>query len=349
MNKVDYIVVGSGLAGIMFCDVLMQYNKTFLVVDDGSQKSSMVAGGLYNPVVLKRFTPVWKSKEQLALALPRYKSLEEKLSVKLDYKVSVYRLFASIEEQNNWFQASDKIGLSEYIEPEIHQIENQSIKSGFGFGKVLHTGRIDTNALIGSFKKELLNNNQLIEISFDYDTIQFNNDSVIYKNTEAKQIVFAEGFGLKQNPFFNYLPLNGTKGELLIIDSPKLNIDFVVKSGVFLIPLGEHKYIVGATYEWEDKSNTITQKGKDELLSKLKTFLKCDFNMVNQVAGIRPTVVDRRPLVGQHHEHKQLYVLNGLGTRGVMIAPYVAQKLFDFIDKGTPLESEIDINRFQSE
>ena len=42
-------------------------------------------------------------------------------------------------------------------------------------------------------------------------------------------------------------------------------------------------------------------------------------------------------------------MLNGLGTRGVMIAPYVAQKLFDFIDKGTPLESEIDINRFQSE
>jgi hypothetical protein len=29
-----------------------------MVYDDTSQKSSTVAGGLYNPVVLKRFTPV---------------------------------------------------------------------------------------------------------------------------------------------------------------------------------------------------------------------------------------------------------------------------------------------------
>jgi len=346
MNKVDYIIVGSGLAGIMFCDVLMQHNKTFLVVDDGSQKSSIVAGGLYNPVVLKRFTPVWKSKEQLELALPRYKALEEKLNVQLDYKVPVYRLFASIEEQNNWFLASDKVGLSEYIKPEIHQIENKSIKSDFGFGKVLHTGRIDTKTLIDVFKNELRSNNQLVETSFDYDAIHFNQDNITYKNTEAQHIVFAEGFGLKQNPYFKDLPLKGTKGELLIIYAPKLNIDFVLKSGAFLIPLGEHKYIVGATYEWNDKSNNITDEARNELLTKLNTFIDCDFEIVDQVAGMRPTVIDRRPLVGQHHEHKQLYALNGLGTRGVMIAPYVAKKLYNFIENTIEIDSEINITRF---
>lgn len=348
MEKVDYIVVGSGLAGIMFCDVLMQHSKTFFVVDDGSQKSSIVAGGLYNPVVLKRFTPVWKSKEQLDLALPRYKTLEKNLKVQLDYKVPVYRLFASIEEQNNWFLASDKVGLSEYIKPEIHQIENEFIKNDFGFGKVLHTGRIDTKTLINSFKRELKNNNQLVEMSFDYDAIQFNQDSVTYKDIDAKHIVFAEGFGLKQNPYFNNLPLNGTKGELLIIHAPKLNIDFVLKSGAFLIPLGEHKYIVGATYEWNDKSNNTTEAARIELLDKLKTFINCDFKVVDQVAGMRPTVIDRRPLVGQHGKHKQFFVLNGLGTRGVMIAPYVAKKLFNFIENDVEIDSEINIERFNN-
>ena len=348
MKKVDYIVVGSGLAGIMFCDVLVQHNKTFIVVDDGSQKSSIVAGGLYNPVVLKRFTPVWKSKEQLELALPRYKALEKKLKVQLDYKVPVYRLFASIEEQNNWFLASDKVGLSDYIKPEIHQIENKSIKSDFGFGKVLHTGRIDTNALIETFKNELQNNNQLVETSFVYDAIQFNESDVAYKNIEAQHIVFAEGFGLKQNPFFNHLPLKGTKGELLTIYAPNLNIDFVLKSGAFLIPLGEDNYIVGATYEWHDKSNKTTAAAKTELLDKLKTFINCDFKVVDQVAGMRPTVIDRRPLIGQHEKYKQLYLLNGLGTRGVMIAPYVAKKLFDFIENSVEIDSEINITRFSN-
>ena len=348
MKKVDYIVVGSGLAGIMFCDVLMQHGKTFIVVDDGSQKSSIVAGGLYNPVVLKRFTPVWKSKEQLDLALPRYKSLEKNLKVQLDYKVPVYRLLASIEEQNNWFLASDKVGLSDYIKPEIHQIENKSIKSDFGFGKVLHTGRIDTNALIHAFKKELRNNNQLVETSFDYVAIQFNKSDVTYKNIEAQHIVFAEGFGLKLNPFFNHLPLKGTKGELLTIYAPNLNIDFVLKSGAFLIPLGEDNYIVGATYEWHDKSNKTTPAAKTELIDKLKTFIDCDFKVVDQVAGMRPTVIDRRPLIGQHEKYKQLYMLNGLGTRGVMIAPYVAKKLFDFIENSVEIDSEINITRFRN-
>lgn len=348
MKNVDYIIVGSGLAGIMFCDVLIQHNKTFVVVDDGSQKSSIVAGGLYNPVVLKRFTPVWKSAEQLDLALPRYKALEQQLGVKLDYKIPVYRLFASIEEQNNWFLASDKAGLSEYIKPEIHHIENEAIKSDYGFGKVLHTGRIDTNALIDAFKDALRNQNQLNETTFNYKSIVSNKDKVVYHNIEAKHIVFAEGFGIKQNPFFNYLPLKGTKGELLIINAPKLNIDFVLKSGAFLIPLGEHNYIVGATYEWEDKTNNITEAAKSELIDKLKVFIDCDFEVIDQVAGMRPTVIDRRPLVGQHEKYKQLYVLNGLGTRGVMIAPYVAKQLFDYIEKGISLEPEISISRFKN-
>ena len=64
------------------------------------------------------------------------------------------------------------------------------------------------------------------------------------------------------------------------------------------------------------------------------------------MAGIRPTVKDRRPLVGRHSAHKNVYILNGLGTRGVMIAPYVASELFQFIENNKALDSEIDIKRF---
>ena len=346
VKKVEYIVVGSGLAGILFCETLIQHNKSFVVIDDASQQSSMVAGGLYNPVVLKRFTEVWRAKEQLELALPVYKQLEELLKVKLDYKIPVRRLFNSVEEQNNWFIASDKLSLSEFLSTAIMNNHNQHINAKFGFGEVLHTGRIDTNALVDEFIKLLLNKNQFISESFEYDKLINHKDHVHYKNIEASSIVFAEGFGLKKNPFFNHLPLNGTKGELLTIHAPDLNIDYVLKSSVFLIPLGNDLYRVGATYEWEDKTNNITQKGKEELVGKLKIVLKCDFDIVDQVAGIRPTVIDRRPLIGRHSEYKNMYVLNGLGTRGVMIAPYVAQKLFNFIDCNEVLDNEVDINRF---
>ena len=342
---VDYIIVGCGLAGLNFCEVLKKHGKSFVVFDNHSQHSSSVAGGLYNPVILKRFTSVWKSDEQLQLALPVYKQLETELKIKLDYKTPVYRRFISIEEQNNWFAASDKPNLSKFISTQLVKNTNVFIDAPFDYGEVLHSGRIDTQLLIASYKDYLKTNNQLREEAFDYDLIQ-DETQLSYKDVHAKHIVYAEGFGLKKNPFFKDLPLDGSKGELLTIHAPDLKIDYVLKSSVFLIPIGDDLYRIGATYEREDKTHDITVKAKEELLNKLKTFLKCDFEVVGQVAGIRPTVRDRRPLVGNHKTMKNHYVLNGLGTRGVMIGPYVAKQLYHLIEDDIPLDSEMDINRF---
>jgi len=344
--NVDYIIVGCGLAGIAFCEQLFAANKTFVVFDNLSQQSSVVAGGLYNPVVLKRFTSVWKSKEQLDLALPMYHSIEEKLQIKIDYKIPVYRRFTSLEEQNNWFTASDNPLLTEHLSSTIIKNNNSFINAEYGFGEVLNTGRIDTNTLTTSYRKYLHENNQLIEEAFNYEGLQQSDNSISYKDISATHIVFSEGFGLKQNPFFNYLPLKESKGELITIHAPELKMDYILKSSVFVSPLGNNLYHIGATYNWKDKTNVITKDGREELLNKLKTFLNCPFDVVDQVAGIRPTVKDRRPLVGRHPENKNLFVLNGLGTRGVMIGPYVAKQLFNFIENKIPLENEIDINRF---
>ena len=346
MKQVDYLIVGCGLAGIAFSHLLQNNNKTFIVLDDTSQKSSTVAGGLYNPVVLKRFTAVWKSKEQLSFAMPFYQELEAQLNIKLDYKTPVLRLFNSIEEQNNWFHASDKPNLSEFLNPKIKHIKNDAISAEFGFGEVFNSGRIDTKQLIQSYHSNLEANGKLYKETLNYDDLEFKDDFVIYKTLKAKYIVCCEGFGIKRNPYFQDLPLIGSKGELLTIHAPQLNIDFVLKSSVFLIPLGNHTYRVGSTYEWEDKSNAISQKGRDELLNKLKTVINCPFDIIDQVAGIRPTVRDRRPLVGQHQQYKNMFILNGLGTRGVMIGPYAAMQLFNKIEHDAHLEPDLDINRF---
>lgn len=317
-----------------------------MVFDNASQQSSTVAGGLYNPIVLKRFTPVWLCKEQLETALPMYAKLEELLGIKIDYKIPVYRKFASLEEQNDWFTASDRPILSEYLSPKIIKNENSFIEAPFDYGEVFETGRIDVKALIEAYKAYLLNNNLFVESVFNYIDLIVEPNTLQYENIIAKHIVFAEGFGVSNNPFFNNLPLVPAKGELLIIHAPDLKMDYVLKAAVFLIPLGDDLYIVGATYEWKNLSSEVTGVAKNELETKLRKLITCNFKVVSQVAGIRPTVKDRRPLVGKHSKHENMYVLNGLGTRGVMIGPYVAQQLYNYIENGTALEKEIDITRF---
>ena len=91
---------------------------------------------MYNPVILKRFTPVWNAISQLNIAIPFYAELERKFNKKYDYKVDIYRIFKSIEEQNDWFVACDKPLLQNYMVPQIiHEkyvgIVNSSIKSDY--------------------------------------------------------------------------------------------------------------------------------------------------------------------------------------------------------------------------
>lgn len=345
MKQVDYIVVGNGLAGIAFCELLRQHNKEFVVFDNQSQQSSKVAAGLYNPVILKRFTKVWKAKVLLELAIPKYKVLESLLDIKLDYKIPVFRRFTSIEEQNDWFTASDKPVLCDFLSTTLIKNVNPSIEAEFGFGEVLHSGRINTTQLIKSYGDFLNSKDRLIEETFDYEELNIDENKLQYKNISSKYIVFAEGFGIKNNPFFNSLPLNGTKGQMLTIKAPDLKMDFILKSSVFVVPLGNQLYWIGATYEREDKTHVTTSEGKNDLIQKLKKIIKCDFEVVHQVAGIRPTTKDRRALVGAHQTFKNVFVLNGLGTRGVMMSPFVAQQLYNHIEHKTALDKEIDIKR----
>lgn len=344
--KVDYIIVGLGLAGIAFVEELIQAKKSFVVFEDNSQTSSLVAGGVYNPVILKRFTPVWNAKKQLEIAIPFYESLEKKLSVKLDYTFSTRKVFKNIEDQNNWHVASDKPLLSDYMNPEIIQEKRASIHGDFGFGEVLQTGRIDTLALTKAYRNHLKKGELIRFEEFKYSEINFSNDVIKYQKIETDRIVFCEGFGIKKNPFFNHLPLNEAKGELLTIHAPDLNVNFLIKSTLFVLPLGDDIYKVGATFNWKDKTSESSEEGKKELIEKLQKVISVPYRILSQSAGIRPTVKDRRPLVGKHPEYSKLAVLNGLGTRGVMIGPTVAKNLFSHLEKGQALDPEIDITRF---
>ena len=131
--KVDYIIVGLGLAGLAFIEELIAAKKTFVVFEDDSQTSSLVAGGVYNPVILKRYTPVWNAKEQLKIALPFYQSLEKKLSIKVDEKFVIKKAFKSIEDQNNWFSATDKPSLSGFLNPVLDSQNYPGVMADFDF------------------------------------------------------------------------------------------------------------------------------------------------------------------------------------------------------------------------
>lgn len=344
---IDYLIIGAGLAGVSFAETALRNNKKILVIDGGQNSSSKVAAGLYNPVILKRFTPVWDAQSQLLLLNDFYRNLELKLDQQFDFKKPILRKFFSIEEQNNWYIASDKLNLAPFLSTKLISRKFRGIESPFDFGEVYATGYIEVSLLLKYYTQYLHERGMFFNDTFDYSLLATADEFILYKDFKAKHIIFAEGFGMHQNPFFIDLPLDGVKGELFIIKAPQLDLDVIVNTSVFILPLGDHLFKVGATYNWNDKTSTPTQEGKEELIDRIKEILTCEFEIISHYAGVRPTVKDRKPLVGKHPDYKNMYILNGLGTRGVMLGPSMAKALFEFIEDGIPLAPEININRFR--
>lgn len=325
---------------------LEERGLSYHVFDDSQQKSSMVAGGVYNPVILKRFTLAWKAGEQMRSSLSLYRTLEKEWGETFDLRVPVLRRFHSVEEQNGWFEAMDKPGLKDFMSEALEYRKIEGIEALHGYGRVIESGWIDTATLLKSWKNRLKGANLLHEETFDYNALEIHEDKVVYDGVEAGRIIFCEGYALTKNPYFSWLPLLGTKGELLIIYCKGLQLDFILKSAVFLIPLGNDLYKVGATYAWQDKTQLPTAEGKRELLNKLDVFLKRPYEVKEHLAGIRPTVADRRPLVGIHPQFKRVSIVNGLGSRGVLVAPYAAGSLARFLYDKEDLDPVINIHRF---
>ncbi|GAB2765268.1 NAD(P)/FAD-dependent oxidoreductase [Salinimicrobium soli] len=343
----DYIIVGLGLSGAALAFRLEKEGKSFIVFDDGSQEASRVAGGFMNPVILKRFTLAWKADEQMKMATAFYGQMEELLKKEFLAPLEIYRRFSSVEEQNNWFAAADKPKIAPFLDTKLVLEVNPNIPSKYSFGKVLNTKRIDPRGLLEAYSEHLEETGRLSTSSFVYDDLKLTEDGVEYQGMSAKNVIFCEGFGILENPYFSYLPLRGNKGEYILIKAPGLDLEVGVKSSIFIFPAGDKDvYAVGATYSNTDKTPEPSEAARQELVEKLKDLINVKFEVIHQVAGLRPSTVDRRPLVGRHPDHPQLYCCNGFGSRGILLAPMISKELLDFIEKEEPLTPEIDLSRF---
>lgn len=346
MKEVDFIIVGLGIAGLSFCEQLEKHQKSFVVFDGQEHSATRVSGGVFNPVILKRFTIAWNAKEHLAESLPFYQHLSEKLQLPIFSQEPIYRILASVEEQNDWAVASDKLELSDYLSSEIDLNTNPSVVAPFGFGKVRKTGRVFPSEVLQTYREYLQKKEAISTEIFDYAKLSEENNRIQYKNISAKKILFAEGVLAKNNPFFPAEFLTPNKGEFLLIKAPELKVSFLLKGPVYVIPLGEDLYKVGATYSRCDFEYNTTEKAANEIVFKLKKMISCPFEIVSQEAGIRPTTKDRKPLMGMLPESENKVFFNGLGTHGIMGAPFLSKLLYDRVTHQIALPKDLDIARW---
>jgi len=349
MTKVDYIIVGQGLAGSAVTQTLLATGMDVMVIDEARpNQASRIASGIWNPVVLKRMKKVWQADAMIPALQLFYSQTEELFKTHIKDNAKVNRLFASNKEVDEWLLLCDNPAFDGLLNSEIKKNKNANLTINYGLGEVTASGRIDTNAWLNAVRQYLRRKGMLMEEAFLWNELQYDSKSIRYKNKQAQGIIFCEGMYTSQNnPFFKNLPFALTKGEVITIHCPDLNLNTIINSSVFILPLGNELYKVGATYSWNDLDDTPTEKALKELLDKARKVIKVPFKVIEHQAGIRPTVKDRKPLLGTHKDYKNIHIFNGMGSRGVLMAPWLATRFVDYLENNTALPPETDINRFE--
>lgn len=343
MEKVDYLIIGLGIAGLSFAKHCLDHGKSFKIITDQQNKASHIAAGMYNPIILFRFTAIHRAEEQMTELKQTFAEFESLLDKKLIYPKKIYRIFANQYEADIWKKKIPKKPiLQQYLNSEVIPNTFNSIHAPFGFGEVMHSGWLDMSLLIDSFKEKF--EDQIVYESFDYSELDIKDK--IYKNIQAENIVFAEGVKVDHNPWFNYLPIIKSKGEILILKIEQELPDIIFKSKNFLMPIDNQIYYVGATYDKDFKTAEPTEENKELLLEKLATYYKGDYEVLAHLAAFRPTVIDRRSIIGEHPEIPGIFVLNGMGTRGSFNGPSLSKYLFQYIEFNKEIPEEYDVNRF---
>jgi glycine/D-amino acid oxidase-like deaminating enzyme len=343
----DVLIIGLGISGITLAQQLELNDKSFKVITDQSQQATTVAGGLFNPINFKRFSLAWSSPNQKDCFVAFYKYLEDQFATQFVFNTAVLRKFQSIKEQNDWFVKADRPDYSSHLNTQLFRENFHGFEAPFGYGETLSTGYVDTKKLQSFYWDYLSATGKLISDTFHYDQVQIFDQHIVYNGLIAKKIIFAEGYGLVKNPFFNYLPLEGSKGELLYA---KLSIppSRIISSNVFIIPTSDFCKI-GATYHLTDKTAETTIEGREELKKRFSHLYNLPYEIIAQVAAVRPTVKDRIPLLGCHPKYtKTLFVFNGMGTRGTLLAPALAKMMYEFTFDEIPLIKEVNIVRYSS-
>jgi glycine oxidase len=340
----NILIVGGGIAGICLAKQFNDEGIEVSIVDRGKNFSSHVAAGIINPIGFRRMTKSWRADELLPYALSFYESIEKETGYSFLEHIKMRRLISSKEEKSLWQQRLEDAGFRSFLEtPCEHAIPN--VKTPFGSGMLKRVFLINAKELFTGFQHWFSEKHNWIKEEFDFH--QLNKESAEYKKIPYSAIVFCQGADNPDNPLFSEVPVQTTKGQLMNIRCTALPVDEALNRKCFVLPCGEQRYKVGATYEWKNRDVKPDDSGKEKLTNMFQHITDSSFEVLTQSAGIRPTTPDRRPFLGRHKLHHNLFFFNGLGSRGYLLAPLLSLEMKQFVLNGKEPHPELQLYRFQ--
>ncbi|MEM1441010.1 MAG: FAD-dependent oxidoreductase [Verrucomicrobiota bacterium] len=343
--KVDYLIVGQGLAGSLLAWTLLERNKRILVVDrDEEVTSSKVAAGLVTPLAGSRFRMTPAFEERLRFARRFYWNQEELSSSRFYYHLPILKLFRNEEEAGIWKSRSseEQEAMREFSAPL--EIPDGLFANEFGGFEMRGGGWLNVPTFLEATRQHLLERAAYAIGRVKSDEVSTSQADVSWRNIEAKRIIFAEGWRTSENRFFDWLQMRNARGDILEVKIPTLcSVDKIVNRGNWLLPLGDGRFRTGSNYRHDLSLLEPDEAGRNEISGKLETMTPHSYEILRHECAVRPIIRRSQVFCGVHPSESSVAFFNGLGSKGVVNGPWYADRFVSHLEEGKPLPEEADI------
>lgn len=353
MVQTDTLIIGQGLCGTWLSYWLEKAGHDYLIIDeDRPMSSSRIASGVVNPVTGRALAETWMAQFLLDYCMASYTEMGDGLGIQCIKAVDIVHSFPTAQMRDAFQKRLPDLGA--YLHEPKHTAEwSAYFDMPFGVGIIHPALLIDLNLLLKKWQLRLRENGLLYNAYFDIDALRFEAGSVTYKDIRANRIIFCDGVNSLKYPYFNRLPFAPNKGEALLLKIEGLPSGSIYKKGLSLVPFphadqrSDAQYFwAGSTYDNEYTDEQPSEGFRKRTIQQVSHWLKLPFTVEDHWAAIRPANIERRPFVGMHPHQPQVGILNGMGTKGCSLAPYMAKQLADNLVSGTAILPEAGLERF---
>jgi glycine/D-amino acid oxidase-like deaminating enzyme len=343
-----FLVVGGGFAGRMLAWFLCKKGAEVTLSDRKDPYSATrVSAGIIKPVTGRRIVKTANGNEAIPIAFSTYRELAELTGMEILRNKPVLHLFNSPGNRNDWMARSSDPDMEGATGAFLNSNQiSPAVSAPFG-GVVLNdSGYVNPASFEKAIDQALKGKCEFLMSQGHHLSEQHEVDDIDSKLQLFDRIILCQGPLAVRNKLTSWIPFKPVKGEILDIEVEGLNIDYILSSGIYVVPYGDNLFRAGATYVWDDLSNTPTEQAAKELAGSLSHMIIPPFKILGQKAGIRPAIADRRPVIGWLPGNARIGIFNGLGTKGAMLGPYFANQAAEYFLSGKSLDADVDLIRY---
>lgn len=351
--RTDILILGQGLAGTLLGWTLERAGVPFTIVDPGHERAaSAVAAGIVNPITGRRLVKSWRIDVLLPLARATYSEIEAELGIRLWHELRIHRLFAEDRERRVFAQKR--------VSGELTPFIGSGDDTGFW---IAQAARVDLPQLLARMRTRWLARGILRERAADARTESLRHDLVIDCTglaaiRSAKSVgapadataVFRVGAADPAPPSaahpWSAVPWEFSRGEMIEIAVEGLDPGVILNRGHWVLPVAEGRAWIGATHEPGVVDAVTTAAARAALERSAREIIGRPISVIVQRAGIRVNLPDKRAVAGRHPEHSRVGLINGLGAKGVLLAPFLARQWLNHLTEGVAFDPEIAVTRF---